>query len=297
MSVVAPPRARRADRRAAGRARPWPPATRRGSPPVEERSRTGRVASTSRRRHPSTRPRRPRVRRCTPRKPAHASASPRSRPHRSRCRTRCCSGPATRAARCATCRPGCKQLAWYFARRRPASYGDATTEAVRGFQEQARIPVTGEVDQRTLDRLDAMTAKPTRAGAAQPRQHPRRARPAVPDRPGAVRRQVQPHPALGRRRQGPQRPRRALRRVATPTREGGSRSTTRAATTCPSSTTPRCRSRCSSPAARPCTTRRTSRRSGTPAPRTAASTSATTTASPGCSTRSRSATRSIVYWS
>lgn len=34
-------------------------------------------------------------------------------------------------------------------------------QAVRGFQEKRRIAVTGEVDQRTLDRLDAMTREPT----------------------------------------------------------------------------------------------------------------------------------------
>ncbi|WP_183100486.1 L,D-transpeptidase family protein [Nocardioides pelophilus] len=42
-------------------------------------------------------------------------------------------------------------------------YGDVTTEAVRGFQEKREIPVTGEVDQRTLDRLHAMTTEPTQA--------------------------------------------------------------------------------------------------------------------------------------
>jgi hypothetical protein len=42
-------------------------------------------------------------------------------------------------------------------------YGDVTTEAVRGFQAKREIPVTGAVDQRTLDRLDAMTTAPTQA--------------------------------------------------------------------------------------------------------------------------------------
>lgn len=42
-------------------------------------------------------------------------------------------------------------------------YGDITTEAVRGFQAKREIPATGEVDQRTLDRLHAMTTEPTRA--------------------------------------------------------------------------------------------------------------------------------------
>lgn len=42
-------------------------------------------------------------------------------------------------------------------------YGDLTTEAVRGFQAKREIPVTGEVDRRTLDRLLSMTSEPTAA--------------------------------------------------------------------------------------------------------------------------------------
>ncbi|KRF01353.1 hypothetical protein ASG88_07645 [Nocardioides sp. Soil777] len=42
-------------------------------------------------------------------------------------------------------------------------YDARTTEAVRGFQAKRRIPVTGEVDRRTLDRLAAMTRQPTKA--------------------------------------------------------------------------------------------------------------------------------------
>lgn len=42
-------------------------------------------------------------------------------------------------------------------------YGDLTTEAVRGFQAKREIPVTGEVDRRTLDRLLGMTREPTAA--------------------------------------------------------------------------------------------------------------------------------------
>ena len=40
-------------------------------------------------------------------------------------------------------------------------YDTETVQAVRGFQAKRRIPVTGEVDQRTLDRLAAMTTAPT----------------------------------------------------------------------------------------------------------------------------------------
>jgi peptidoglycan hydrolase-like protein with peptidoglycan-binding domain len=43
------------------------------------------------------------------------------------------------------------------------TYGSLTTTAVRGFQAKRGIPVTGEVDRRTLERLHAMTAKPTYA--------------------------------------------------------------------------------------------------------------------------------------
>lgn len=42
-------------------------------------------------------------------------------------------------------------------------YGEVTEEAVRGFQAKRGIPVTGEVDQRTQDRLLAMTTEPTEA--------------------------------------------------------------------------------------------------------------------------------------
>lgn len=53
-----------------------------------------------------------------------------------------------------------KQIAW-FSERITGNYGDVTAAAVKGFQAKREIPVTGEVDQRTLDRLRAMTRKPT----------------------------------------------------------------------------------------------------------------------------------------
>jgi peptidoglycan hydrolase-like protein with peptidoglycan-binding domain len=55
-----------------------------------------------------------------------------------------------------------KQIAWFSADV-TGSYGDVTREAVRGFQGKREIPVTGEVDRRTLDRLHAMTTDPTAA--------------------------------------------------------------------------------------------------------------------------------------
>lgn len=53
-----------------------------------------------------------------------------------------------------------KQIAWY-SPKIDGIFGDSTLEAVKGFQTKREIPVTGEVDQRTLDRLTAMTRKPT----------------------------------------------------------------------------------------------------------------------------------------
>ncbi len=55
-----------------------------------------------------------------------------------------------------------RQIAWYFGDV-TGSYDSQTVTAVRGFQAKRVIPVTGDVDQRTLDRLDAMTTAPTQA--------------------------------------------------------------------------------------------------------------------------------------
>ncbi|OMG59065.1 peptidoglycan-binding protein [Tessaracoccus sp. ZS01] len=53
-----------------------------------------------------------------------------------------------------------KQLEWYLGLV-DGQYGPKTAEAVTGFQTKREIPVTGEVDQRTLDRLASMTHEPT----------------------------------------------------------------------------------------------------------------------------------------
>jgi lipoprotein-anchoring transpeptidase ErfK/SrfK len=53
-----------------------------------------------------------------------------------------------------------KQIAWYFPDL-DGKYGAVTSTAVRGFQAKRRIPVTGIVDRRTLNRLHAMTRTPT----------------------------------------------------------------------------------------------------------------------------------------
>ena len=55
-----------------------------------------------------------------------------------------------------------KQIGWYSALV-TGNYGSLTAASVRGFQGKRKIPVTGEVDQRTLDRLRAMTRTPTNA--------------------------------------------------------------------------------------------------------------------------------------
>ncbi len=53
-----------------------------------------------------------------------------------------------------------KQIAW-FSGPVTGTYAAATASAVRGFQGKRAIPVTGEVDQRTWDRLTAMTQNPS----------------------------------------------------------------------------------------------------------------------------------------
>jgi peptidoglycan hydrolase-like protein with peptidoglycan-binding domain len=55
-----------------------------------------------------------------------------------------------------------RQIAWYFGDV-TGSYDSQTVTAVKGFQAKRAIPVTGAVDQRTLDRLNAMTTTPTTA--------------------------------------------------------------------------------------------------------------------------------------
>ncbi|MGJ6979605.1 L,D-transpeptidase family protein [Aestuariimicrobium soli] len=54
-----------------------------------------------------------------------------------------------------------KELAWYEEKTITGTYGPVTVAAVKGFQEKRGIPVTGEIDQRTLDLLVGMTKTPT----------------------------------------------------------------------------------------------------------------------------------------
>lgn len=53
-----------------------------------------------------------------------------------------------------------QQIGWFSPDVTP-NYGDTTVAAVEGFQEKREIPQTGEVDQRTWDRLTEMTDQPT----------------------------------------------------------------------------------------------------------------------------------------
>ena len=71
-------------------------------------------------------------------------------------------GPGDTGLRVRRAQARLKQLSWYSGAV-TGRYGQTTTTAVRGFQRKREIPVTGEVDRRTLDRLVAMTRTPTRA--------------------------------------------------------------------------------------------------------------------------------------
>jgi peptidoglycan hydrolase-like protein with peptidoglycan-binding domain len=53
-----------------------------------------------------------------------------------------------------------RQIGWYSGNV-TGFYGSVTATAVRGFQARRAIPATGAVDQRTLERLVAMTHQPT----------------------------------------------------------------------------------------------------------------------------------------
>lgn len=58
-----------------------------------------------------------------------------------------------------------RQIEWFFGDVTDY-FGSKTLAAVRGFQAKRGLPVTGKVDTRTLERLKAMTRKPTRAELA-----------------------------------------------------------------------------------------------------------------------------------
>jgi peptidoglycan hydrolase-like protein with peptidoglycan-binding domain len=69
-------------------------------------------------------------------------------------------GPASTGADVRELEARLRQIAWFFGDV-DGTFDDQTDEAVRGFQAKRGIPVTGEVDQRTLDLLEGMTSEPT----------------------------------------------------------------------------------------------------------------------------------------
>ncbi len=69
-------------------------------------------------------------------------------------------GPGDHSAEVRDLQSRLRQIAWYFGNV-DDDYGPDTTAAVKGFQEKREIAVTGYVDQRTLNRLAAMTRTPT----------------------------------------------------------------------------------------------------------------------------------------
>ena len=104
---------------------------------------------------------------------AAAGGDDRRRPATTRCST-CCTpgrtlvGRATTAPTSATSRPGSSRSRGTSATS-PAPTTPRPSPRCKGFQAKRGIPVTGEVDQRTLDRLAAMTATPDPRRAAQHR--------------------------------------------------------------------------------------------------------------------------------
>lgn len=69
-------------------------------------------------------------------------------------------GPGDDSAEVRELQSRLRQIAWVYGDV-DDRYDDTLTEAVRGFQEKRRIAETGYVDQRTMDRLLAMTREPT----------------------------------------------------------------------------------------------------------------------------------------
>ena len=69
-------------------------------------------------------------------------------------------GPGDSSAQVRELQARLQQIGW-FSPDVTDFYGDTTTTAVSGFQVKREIPSTGEVDQRTMDRLLAMTTEPT----------------------------------------------------------------------------------------------------------------------------------------
>ncbi len=71
-------------------------------------------------------------------------------------------GPGDEGAEVRDLQARLRQIAW-LSSAPDGVFGTATAAAVSGFQAKREIPVTGEVDQRTTDRLREMTTEPTAA--------------------------------------------------------------------------------------------------------------------------------------
>ncbi|MGN6251846.1 MAG: L,D-transpeptidase family protein [Marmoricola sp.] len=71
-------------------------------------------------------------------------------------------GPGDTGAQVRELQARLRQIGW-FSGDVTDTYGSVTTTSVRGFQAKRGIPVTGYVDRRTRDRLEAMTHEPTTA--------------------------------------------------------------------------------------------------------------------------------------
>ncbi len=71
-------------------------------------------------------------------------------------------GPADEGREVRELQARLKSIGWFFGDVTP-HYGAQTTEAVEGFQAKREIPVTGEVDRRTWNRLLGMTYEPSAA--------------------------------------------------------------------------------------------------------------------------------------
>jgi peptidoglycan hydrolase-like protein with peptidoglycan-binding domain len=69
--------------------------------------------------------------------------------------------PGDRSARVRGLQARLRQIGWY-AGKVTNRYGPRTTTAVKGFQAKRKLPVLGYVDRATIERLRAMTHKPTR---------------------------------------------------------------------------------------------------------------------------------------
>lgn len=114
---------------------------------------------------PSTVPDRPVPDRPVPDRPEPVRvpvADPEPAPEPAPSRARTLLGPGDTGPRVRDLQARLAQLDWF--RAVPTgTYGELTAEAVRGFQAKRGIPVSGEVDRRTSDRLLAMTTAPTRA--------------------------------------------------------------------------------------------------------------------------------------